>query len=184
MSKSISEALADHLDLKPGENLYAVVDGAQDLELAYEAKILANADIQSLFEGESADGMADVAPYFFQINTKCDFLKNWSRRWGRNAGILFVSKFGADEIRRHLRGIFVVTDEEAQEFFFRFYDPRVIRSYLPTCKPEDLVEFFGRIDRFLVEDEELTFAVTYHNTENGLRTDRLDVPPADPDAEL
>jgi len=36
---------------------------------------------------------------------------------------------------------------------FRFYDPRVISKYLPTCTPEELEIFFGKIDTFFAESE-------------------------------
>ena len=35
--------------------------------------------------------------------------------------------------------------------YFRFYDPRVLRIYLPTCTLEESRVFFGPIDGFLVE---------------------------------
>ena len=34
-------------------------------------------------------------------------------------------------------------DDEA--LYFRFYDPRVLESFLPTCSEEQLDEFFGSL---------------------------------------
>ena len=50
----IADALREHIRLAPGEFLYGVVDGARDLELAYEAACLYGQEIRSLFQGDSS----------------------------------------------------------------------------------------------------------------------------------
>ena len=60
--KELANALRQAIQLAPGEHLFGVVDGAQDLELAFEAKCLYGQEIQSLFEPDMA-AAADVAPY-------------------------------------------------------------------------------------------------------------------------
>jgi len=40
-----------------------------------------------------------------------------------------------------------------ESLFFRFYDPRVMRGYLPTCSPKQLAEFFGPVDFYIAEGE-------------------------------
>lgn len=37
---------------------------------------------------------------------------------------------------------------------FRYYDPRVLRVYLPTCRPDELRTVFGPIRSYLVEGED------------------------------
>ena len=49
--------------------------------------------------------------------------------------------------------IFNVADEDGQTFFFRFYDPRVLRAFLPTCSPSQLTDFFGPVRAMIVESE-------------------------------
>jgi len=36
---------------------------------------------------------------------------------------------------------------------FRYYDPRVLRAYLPTCSPAELNTFFGPVTAFITEGE-------------------------------
>jgi hypothetical protein len=81
-------------------------------------------------------------------------LDNWAKRWGTSAGILLASLTEEDALFAHLRKIFVVEDEEKQEYFFRFYDPRVLRGFLPTCSAEQLDQFFGPIDQLTLEGEQ------------------------------
>jgi len=56
-------------------------------------------------------------------------------------------------IRRHLRKLLSVRGPKGEILLFRYYDPRVLRAYLPTCRPEELETVFGPIDRFWLEDD-------------------------------
>jgi hypothetical protein len=47
----------------------------------------------------------------------------------------------------------LVSDENGKTFYFRFYDPRVLRVYLPTCNAEELDMFFGPVRNFFMENE-------------------------------
>src|SRR5262249_50861032 len=75
--------------------------------------------------------------------------------WRRSFGIFIESPAPIEQLERHLRTFLLATVEgEEGTFYFRFYDPRVLRVYLPTCTPEELAAFFGPITRILVEGEE------------------------------
>jgi hypothetical protein len=37
--------------------------------------------------------------------------------------------------------------------YFRFYDPRVLQAFLPTCTAEQLNGFFGPISRFFFQSD-------------------------------
>lgn len=142
---NIAAALKQALPLTGDNRLYGVVDAAQCVDLAYEAKILYGREIRSLFLPEVQTQLWDVAPYLVPIDPDSGYLENWARRWGTNAGVLLTSAADEEALHAHLRNIFVAQDEEGQEYFFRFYDPRVLRTFLPTCSPEQLNELFGPI---------------------------------------
>lgn len=55
------------------------------------------------------------------------------------------------ELQRHFREFLQVEDESGKVFFFRFYDPRVLGLYLPTCTPLELRTIFGSVGRFCLE---------------------------------
>ena len=44
-------------------------------------------------------------------------------------------------------------DEDGAVFYFRFYDPRVMRLYLPTCLEKELRTVFGPVRAFFIEAE-------------------------------
>ncbi|MBX7247169.1 MAG: DUF4123 domain-containing protein [Candidatus Sumerlaeaceae bacterium] len=133
--------------------LLAIIDGAQTGELAFLARLMGHS-VYTLFSGEMAEAVAHAGPYLVALGQPLPFLEKWIETMGRNAGILLQTTAELEVLYAHLREIFVVTDEEGQEYFFRYYDPRVIRTFLPTCTAGELEEFFGVVDRWIVEDKD------------------------------
>ncbi|HRO43103.1 MAG TPA: DUF4123 domain-containing protein, partial [Flavipsychrobacter sp.] len=74
------------------------------------------------------------------------------------------------ELHKHFRKFLLVKTEDEQELYFRFYDPRVLRIFLPTCDQGQIREFFGAVDYFLMEDEDPEFAIRYWHENGILRT--------------
>ena len=176
----LAEALREQIKLQPGERLYGIVDAAQDKELAFEARDRFKLPIRMLFQGEAAEYMDDVAPYLIPIEPESEYLESWAQRWGKNIGILLTSSADPLKLYRHLRGIFVVKDEEGQEYFFRYYDPRVLRTYLPTCTPTEVRAFFGPVSALLTEGSTPDTMLRYSVGREGLSQASIEIPMSDP----
>lgn len=146
---------------------YGVIDAAQETELALNLT-RQGYDLVSLFLGELARDMHDAAPYFFAIPGHAPALDDWVGAMGGHVGILADSAAEPSEVFRHLREIFVVVDETGQEHFFRYYDPRVLRAYLPTCTPEELAAFFGPLTAIVVENETGDGYLEFRREKSGL----------------
>jgi hypothetical protein len=56
---------------------------------------------------------------------------------------------------------------------FRYYDPRVMRTYLPTCNSDELAAIFGPVDSFLVEDESGESILRFQVASGSLRKDKI-----------
>jgi hypothetical protein len=52
--------------------------------------------------------------------------------------------------------------------FFRYYDPRVMRIYLPTCNAGELRTLFGPVGLYVMEGEDPTTLLRYHRAEDAL----------------
>ncbi len=107
-----------------------------------------------LFRGELEPDMAEVAPYVVNLvpNTPfCDWVLN--DNFGKHWGIFAQSRHSIKEMRRHFRALVTVYNEKGDPMIFRFYDPRVLRKFLPTCNGGELKVFFGNVEVFFAEDE-------------------------------
>jgi hypothetical protein len=112
-------------------------------------------DYRSLYDGIRGEALASVAPYLVALRPDSSLVERlvhegWSRRWG----IYFTSREAFRDVRRHLRRFLLVEDDQtAKRMYFRFYDPSVLRAFLPTCTPRQREDFFGAIGCFLAEGE-------------------------------
>jgi hypothetical protein len=158
------------LPLTSKQYIYAVVDACQAFDFVCQAKDQFGRETRTLFEGAAAgfSEVAEIAPYLFAFDAEDPLLTEWFERLGTNTGILIVSDASLRDIRKHLRQVFIARDQTNQEFFFRFYDPRVLRGFLPACNSEEIKEFFGPIHWFVVEDIAAQALVLFSQSENQL----------------
>ncbi len=135
--------------------LFALVDAAR----SKRALVLLRESVDvydSLYQGLKGETMADYAPYLVQIRGGSRLLPRLVEEgWGDAWGVYLTSKAPLRELRAHFRRLLFVQNEELGELvYFRFYDPRVLRVFLPVATRRQEDELFGPVERFLCEDED------------------------------
>jgi hypothetical protein len=155
---------------------YALLDAARLGMHLQEAKTRNQAH-DCLYRGESEIALAGVAPHIFQYAYSTPFA-NWylHNGWGDSWGVLLKSAWPLSELHKHFRKFLLVKTEDGPELYFRFYDPRVLRIFLPTCDAAQLREFFGgAVDYFIAEDEDPDYALRFSHQNGVLQTERISV---------
>lgn len=152
---------------------YSVLDAARIFgELDTAQKLQTN--FLSLYMGQSEELLSAVAPYLFAYQPDSEFGKWLSEKgWGNSWGMFVETAVSIDELRKHFRKFLLVKTEENEELYFRFYDPRVLRIFLPTCDEQQLVEFFGPISQLIMEDEDPKFALKFSLRNSQLHTQKI-----------
>jgi hypothetical protein len=136
------------------EPLYAVLDAARDLAALNWTRETGE-EFQSLYDGASARDLEMFAPYLVRFSKPSPLIgKLVAKAWGKSWGIYLTSAASFPDLRKHFRHFLMAETVGAKIVYFRFYDPRVLRQYLPTCTPQEVRQFFGPIESFLVEDED------------------------------
>src|SRR4051794_8102089 len=132
---------------------FVVLDGASVPELLDQLYRL-RPDYECLYRGELKPDMAEVAPYLVKLAPGAEFTE-WvcENGWGNHWGIFVNTRASLRELHRHLRTLLIVHDSAGKPLYFRFYDPRVLRVFLPTCNAEELKQLFGPVDSFVMEAE-------------------------------
>lgn len=155
MSKPDREALDKALFEAAGdERLYAIVDGARHDDI-YPAVETANPNTRCLYKGSLTEELKKAAPHLVLVLPGRPFLgKVLEKGFGDNWGIFLTSKASLDELEKHFRRFLMVKTEDGDELYFRYYDPRVFRLYLPTCNPEEAEFIFGPVSAYLMESED------------------------------
>jgi hypothetical protein len=139
-----------------GTSLFALLDAARDPDI-YSALRYSSLEHECLFTGYLSDTLRAASPHLVRIvagSTACQRLVE--RAWGQSWGLFLATRVGMREIRRHLRTLLEVRTEERKKLFFRYYDPRVLRVFLPTCDATQLRQVFGPIERFDIEAPDCT----------------------------
>ena len=138
---------------------YAILDGAQNELLVGTLHAAGAPPWRCLFMGELEPDMAVVAPYLVELEQGSAFTRRLlAEGWGQNWGVFVTSQTPLPALWRHLRSQVMVYGPTLDPMFFRYYDPRVLRSFLPTCSARQLAQFFGPVGFFLAEDEAPTRA--------------------------
>jgi Domain of unknown function (DUF4123)/FHA domain len=140
---------------------FAILDGAIGpavRDLLNQAGVF----YQSLYEGEQSVDLAPFGPYLAEIQKGGKLIPFLVKvGWGKSWGVFLSTKLGFVETRKHLRHFLMVNIEGGERVIFRFYDPRVMRVFVPTCNAEQRAEFFGQIQHFFVESEAETIVNRY-----------------------
>lgn len=120
--------------------------------------------IENLFQGEFAEITKEIGPYLVEVIPYPDYKAESELmglfsdegamtrfNWHEELGIFIHSRYDFDTVLRHLRHFPVMKDENGKWFFFRFYDPKVLRNYLEVIatSPEKLNKFFGYEKRII-----------------------------------
>ncbi len=127
----------------------------------------------SLYRGRSEEILAVIAPYLFQYELGSDFDKWLQKYYGQSWGVGIVSSEPMEVLHKHFRKFLLVKTDDGKELYFRFYDPRVLRVFLPTCDTIQLGEFFGPVQHFFVEDEDPEFGLNFWLEDGQLKSNRF-----------
>ena len=108
-----------------------------------------------LYRGSLTPDLAEVVPYLVHLEKNSEFL--WwvlEQGHGQHWGIFALSFAHLRTLRQHFHRLLTVQDARGKSFYFRFYDPRVLRVYLPTCHAQEKTQVFGPVERYFIEKGE------------------------------
>lgn len=127
--------------------LYAVLDACDEPRVPARVQSIRPERAASLYRGAAADELAAIAPYLVRVDTE---LLEWiaGTLWADPWGIFAITDAGFDALRTHFRKFLLVDGPEGERWYFRFYDPRVLARFLPTCDAAQLTDFFGPVSAY------------------------------------
>jgi hypothetical protein len=159
-------------------NTYAVLDGASVPGLL--AKLAqCQPEHVCLFRGELEPGVPGVAPYLVALHPGAAFT-DWllDETLGRHGGIFALTAADFRTMRKHCRTFLIVHGANGKPLYFRYYDPRVLRLYLPTCTAQELAVVFGPVSSYLMEDEEPANLLSFRRVNGAVQRERLPLVPS------
>jgi hypothetical protein len=156
MVDALIARLWPHGDHPDGPQVHAVVDAARDPRLI---GLLDATGLERccLFAGPLSPALRAAAPHLVHLAPNVRFTRDWLQHgWGHSWGVLTIAPpdVTLQQLRQHLRTLLRVRDESGRTLLFRLYDPRVLRTYLPTCTAMETQRVFGPVHRFVCEPDQ------------------------------
>jgi hypothetical protein len=137
---------------QPALSVWGVLDCARDPRI-YRALLESRLEFRCLYSGKLDRLLETNAPHLVELFPTNRLIHTWiDEGWGRSWGV-FIRIADSSNLRHHLRKFQTVQDVQGRRLLFRWYDPRVLRAYLPTCTAEELALVFGPVWRWIVESE-------------------------------
>jgi len=136
-------------------SVYAIIDACDSPAVLPKMHELGESRAVSLFTGTPKEEYWAVAPYLAQVD---DILLHWLHEilWAEPWGIFIFAKASLNELQHHFRDLLIVRMPDGGYWFFRYYDPRVLPKYLPTCSAEELKSVYGPVRAYGFSRQEKT----------------------------
>lgn len=150
---------------------YAVLDGASVPDLP---QLLWEHEPQHvcLYRGELEPDLAAMAPYLVRLDRGGEFTnlvlnEGWGEHWG--VFVLARQEVHFRDLRKHFRTFLRVRHPDGSSVYFRYYDPRVLQVFLPTCDASELGMIFGPVAAYLMESKKKDAVLHCSLVEGSLR---------------
>jgi hypothetical protein len=157
----------------PGERIFAILDPARDKRI-FKALLIHTDTNGCLYDGKSAQRFQNLAPHLVVFSPDSRLFEYLRREgWGRNWGSYFISSEPYADLRKHFRRFLKVElpGSLGGYAYFRFFDPRVFRSFVPASLPKQAADFFRAFRACVVEAADAEFAERYELTGESNRAD-------------
>jgi Domain of unknown function (DUF4123) len=81
-------------------------------------------------------------------------------------GVFVLTKTTLETLVLHFQRFLMVVAPDGYRWFFRYYDPGILGSYLPTCNRDELIQFFGPVRGFAILDADENKTSVYQLSSN------------------
>jgi hypothetical protein len=155
------------------ERLWCILDGARDESIFGRVDVFRRQCC--LYSGTLPWQLQMTAPYLVELPADASTRTLLRSSWGNSWGIFFLSEAPMGTLRQHLRTFLRVTNQRGRRLIFRYYDPRVMRVYLPTCMPAELRSVFGPIRCYLMESPDADAVLRFERENDQLKFNSLPI---------
>lgn len=147
-------------------NRFILVDGTQAGAFVLQL-IEFNPNAYPLFENTPDEDIKVIGPYLFQNTDNLEFYKFLQYSEGSNHWCIHcISNISITQLVKHFKQFLVFEETNGDNYFFRFYDPVVLKEFLLYWNTDQLKQFFGPVTKFICQEDGHDFAIVYE-LENG-----------------
>ena len=136
--------------------VYAVLDGARDQRIV---PMISNSQLphDCLYYPPLSNALYAAAPHIVELKPQAEFTRQLIEEgWGKSWGIFMITEgfVNLATVRHQCRKLNVVLGPKGERLLFRYYDPRIMRKYLPRCNHDEVNRVFGLVKEIIVEGKQ------------------------------
>jgi hypothetical protein len=155
--------------------VFGLMDAASNAEI-FHRLVNSGQEYQSLYEGEQGAQLAAYGPILITLAEDNAFTRYLlDQGWGKAWCTYLRCSQSLAELRHHLRRFLTVRTASGQMIYFRFYDPRILRQFLPTCSREQANDFFGPITEYFVEGASPLSMIRFSQVDGQVKREEVEV---------
>ncbi len=145
----------------PPLRAFLLLDASINPDIAICAEAF-NDPARCLFDGAAFEELSDVGPWLIEPRRYGDAW-DWyvEDGYGNNWGIMLHSRLPMMRLKTQLKKFIKIEDEDGESYFFKYYRPQHLNTYLPAFDAQQTNSFMRGI--------EAVFAETYQNAGTLLR---------------
>lgn len=153
-----------------GVSRYLLLDGAQIENLPVRLYSLDdNPVVEWLYHTTPYQVVFDVGPTLVVLRANSGLEQAFMDHWQHNAGLVIESDAPMQLLAEHLRSLIHVRVTGDASMLFRYYDPRIMRHWLPAQSSAEKDHLMGPISRVRLpprEGQEEQWIVREHDRQN------------------
>lgn len=132
--------------------LYMIIDGAHDERIVQALYTTANLHCCLYTEDAIEPELEAVAPHLVKLRHWDDFAEVCLREGARRHWFILFASAAEHlmQLRQHFKHFAVVTTAEGKDFLFRYYDPRVLPSFIAACTAVERDALFKAVEHFYI----------------------------------
>lgn len=148
----IHDSSIDELRLicrEQGRQLFAILDACDEPLVPEKVGELGRAKAVSLYNGVAYQNYWAISPYLVIVDENMlDWIVDnlWSDPWG----IFAVADATLNEVRKHFRRFLMIDGPDGTQWYFRFYDPRVLEDFLAVSSTDQKQMIFAGVSEYLI----------------------------------
>lgn len=152
---------------------YAILDGASIPDLPNKLYEMAPPNL-CLYRGKLSPDLVYTAPYLVHLFPETPFT-DWllTESWGKHWGIFAQSHWSMPRMQKNFRLLLTVYDDTGKPMLFRFYDPRVLSTFMKSCNENELKVLFEKVRYYFAELTEDIQLLRFDFTDNKLKETKL-----------
>jgi hypothetical protein len=134
------------------QTLYAMIDGARVPKLWVTLQELEIEHVP-LFRESPTEDIIHVTPFLVRVDP-AGLMPVWftMEQIALEAALFLTAEAGLQELLTHFRRYLLIRDTAGKSVYFRFYDARVLPTFLDAATPAEARGFFGAARQFFVWD--------------------------------